>query len=84
MNNDNMPDFFQQYQFNSLSVCVLLLIYNIWKSNYEYFYLLWNKLILLDYTSLIIIINIIGIYLFLKNLTFEINIHFTIKHNYTL
>jgi hypothetical protein len=79
-----MPDFFQQYQFNSLSVCVLLLIYNIWKSNYEYFYLLWNKLILLDYTSLIIIINIIGIYLFLKNLTFEINIHFTIKHNYTL
>jgi len=84
MNNDNMPDFFQQYQFNSLSVCVLLLIYNIWKSNYEYIYLLWNKLILLDYTSLIIIINIIGIYLFLKNLTFEINIHFTIKHNYTL
>jgi hypothetical protein len=84
MNNDNMPDFFQQYQFNSLSVCVLLFIYNIWKSNYEYIYLLWNKLILLDYTSLIIIINIIGIYLFLKNLTFEINIHFTIKHNYTL
>jgi hypothetical protein len=79
-----MPDFFQQYQFNSLSVCVLLFIYNIWKSNYEYIYLLWNKLILLDYTSLIIIINIIGIYLFLKNLTFEINIHFTIKHNYTL
>jgi hypothetical protein len=76
-----MPDFFQQYQFNSLSVCVLLLIYNIWKSNYEYIYLLWNKIILLDYTSLIIIINIIGIYLFLKNLSFEINIHFTIKHN---
>jgi len=75
-----MAEFIQNYNFNSLYICLLLLIYNIWKSNYEYINIILNKLYLLNYISLIIIINIIGLYLFLKNLSFEINIKWTIKY----
>ena len=31
-----MPDFIQNYNINGLYVCLLLFVYNIWKSNYEY------------------------------------------------
>ena len=75
-----MPEFIQNYNFNSLYICLLLLMYNIWKSNYEYINMILNKLYLLNYTSLIIVINIIGLYLFLKNLSFEVNIKWTIKY----
>jgi hypothetical protein len=75
-----MPEFIQNYNFNSLYICLLLLIYNIWKSNYEYINIILKKLYLLNYTSLIIVINIIGLYLFLKNLSFELNIKWTIKY----
>ena len=75
-----MPEFIQNYNFNSLYICLLLFIYNIWKSNYEYINIILTKLYLLNYASLIIIINIIGLYLFLKNLSFEVNIKWTIKY----
>ena len=75
-----MPEFIQNYNFTSLYICLLLLMYNIWKSNYEYINIVLNKLYLLNYTSLIIAINIIGLYLFLKNLSFEVNIKWTIKY----
>ncbi len=74
-----MPEVIQNYNFNSLYVCLLLLVYNIWKNNYEYINIFLNKIYLLNYTSLFIVINIIGLYLFLKKLTFEINIKYTIK-----
>jgi len=74
-----MPEVNQNYNFNSLYVCLLLLVYNIWKNNYEYINIFLNKIYLLNYTSLFIVINIIGLYLFLKKLTFEINIKYTIK-----
>jgi hypothetical protein len=34
-----------------------------------------------NYKSIILIINIIGLYLLLKKLSFEINIKWTIKYN---
>jgi hypothetical protein len=60
----------------SLYICLLLFIYNIWKSNYEYINIIFNKLYLLNYTPIIIILNIIGLYLFLKNISFEVNIKY--------
>lgn len=75
-----MPEFTQNYNFNSLYISLLLLIYNIWNSNYQYINIILNKLYLFNYTSLIVVINIIGLYLFLKKLSFEINIKWTIKY----
>ena len=75
-----MPEFIQNYNFNSLYICLLLLIYNVWKSNYQYINIILSKLYLFNYTSFMIVINIIGLYLFLKNLSFEVNIKWTIKY----
>ena len=58
-----MPEFIQN--FNSLYICLLLFIYNIWKSNNTFINLILDKLYLLNYTSLFIVINLIGLYLFL-------------------
>jgi hypothetical protein len=73
-----MPNFIQNYNINSLYIFLILLIYNIWKLNFEYIniilYKILYKIYLLDYTSFFIVINIIGLYLFLKNFSFEINI----------
>jgi hypothetical protein len=74
-----MPELIQNYSFNSLYICLLLLMYNVWKSNYEYINIILSKIYLLNYTSFIIIINILGIYLFLKNISFEVNIKWSIK-----
>jgi hypothetical protein len=73
-----MPEI--NYNFNSLYVCLLLIIYNIWKTNYEYINIIVNKLYLLNYTSLIIIINIYGLYLILTKISFEINIKCSIMY----
>jgi hypothetical protein len=75
-----MPDFIQNYNINSLYICLILLGYNIWKYNFEYINIILHKLYLLNYTSFIIIINLIAIYLFLKNLSLEVNIKFSVKY----
>jgi hypothetical protein len=75
-----MPDFIQNYNINSLYICLLLLVFNIWKSNYDYINIILNKLCLLNYTSFIIMINIVGLYLFLKNVSFEVNIKCSLKY----
>jgi len=75
-----MPEFIQNYNFNILYMSLLLIIYNIWKSNYEYVNIILSKLYLLNYASLMIVINIIGLYLFLKNVSFEVNIKWSIKY----
>jgi len=75
-----MPDFVQNYNINSLYICLLLLFYNIWKSNYEYINIIFSKIYLLNYTSFIIIINIIGLYLFLRNLSLEVNLKCSLKY----
>ena len=75
-----MPELIQNYNFNILYISLLIIIYNIWKSNYEYVNIILSKLYLLNYASIMIVINIIGLYLFLKNLSFEVNIKWTIKY----
>ena len=75
-----MPNFIQNYNINSFYVCIILLLYNAYKSNLDYINIILYKLYLFNYTSVIISINIIGLYLFLKNLTFEININYSIKY----
>jgi hypothetical protein len=75
-----MPDFIQKYNINILYICLILLSYNIWITNCYYIDIILNKLYLLNYTSFIIIINIIGLCLLLINLTLEINIHFSLKY----
>ncbi len=75
-----MPEFIQNYNLNILYICLLLIMYNIWKSNYEYINIILSKLYLFDYTSFIIVINIIGLYFFIKKLSFEVNINWSIKY----
>lgn len=74
-----MPEFNQNFNFNSLYVCLLLLLYNILKDNYGYIVLVYNKLCLLNYYSLLIFINIFGLYFILTKLSFELNIRTSIK-----
>ena len=77
---NEMYEFIQNYNFNSLYICLLLFVYNVYTSNYELINIILNKIYLLNYTSLIIIINIIGLYLFLKNLSFEVHIKCSVKY----
>jgi hypothetical protein len=75
-----MPEFIQTYNCNSLYICLLVILYNIWKTNYQLINIILGKLCLFNYWSLMIVINIIGLYLFLKNLSFEIYIKWSIKY----
>ena len=75
-----MPEFIQTYNINSVYICLLLLVYNIWKSNYECINLIANKLYLFNYTSFIIAINLIGVYLFLKNVSLELSVKWSLKY----
>jgi len=75
-----MPEFIQNYNLNSLYICLLLLIYNVWNSNNQYINIILTKLYLFNHTSFVILINIIGLYIFLKNLSFEVNIKWSIKY----
>jgi hypothetical protein len=72
-----MLNFMQDYNLNIniLYISLFLLI-----SKYELIFIIFNKLYLLNYTSFFIIINIIGLYLFIKNISFEINLKFNIKY----
>jgi hypothetical protein len=74
-----MPELNQTYNFNSLYICLIIILYNIFISNYEYIKLFIGKITLYNYTSLILIINIIGIYLFLKNVIFEVKFKISYK-----
>jgi len=68
------------HTYNCNSLFWIVILYNIFITNYEYIKLFINKIILFNYISLIIFINIIGIYLFLKNITFEINFKISYKN----
>ena len=77
---NKMSNFEQIYNINILYICLLLLVYNIWKLNYEYINIILNKIYLLNYNSFIIVINIIGLYLFLKKISLEVNIKCSLKY----
>ena len=74
-----MPEFIQNYNFNSLYVCLLLILCNILRDNYSYILIIYNKFYLFNYYSLLIFINILGLYFILTKLTFEFNIRTSIK-----
>jgi hypothetical protein len=66
-----MPEF--EYNFSSLYILLGIILYNIINSNYQYIRFIIDRIILFNSVSFIFIINIVGIYLFLKNIRFEIN-----------
>jgi hypothetical protein len=72
-----MLNFIQDYNLNIniLYVCIFLLM-----SKYELIFTILNKLYLFNNTSIFIIINIIGLYLFIKNISFEINLKLNFKY----
>jgi hypothetical protein len=74
-----MPEFRQIYNFNSLWIFVFFCTLNF--NYYEYIFLLFNKIYLCNTLTFFIIINIIGLYLFLKNINFEINIKLNMSYN---
>jgi hypothetical protein len=74
-----MPEVNKTYNFDTMYIFGIILLYTIFTSNYEYIKLFISKIILFNYSSLLIFINIIGIYLFLKNISFEINLKISYK-----
>jgi hypothetical protein len=74
-----MPEYITNVNFNSMYICILLLLYNIWKSHYHFITFILDKLYLQNSTLFIIMVNIVGLYLFLKNIHFEINIKISYK-----
>jgi hypothetical protein len=74
-----MPEVNQNYNFNCLYIFGIILLYNIFTANYDYIKLFTTKIILFNYSSFIILINVIGLYFFLKNLVFEINCKISYK-----
>ena len=75
-----MPEVNKTYSFDSIYILGIILVYIIFTSNYEYIKLFISKITLYNYASLIIFINITGIYLLLKNISFEINFKISYKN----
>jgi len=75
-----MPEVNKTYSFDSIYILGIILVYIIFTSNYEYIKLFISKITLYNYESLIIFINITGIYLLLKNISFEINFKISYKN----
>jgi hypothetical protein len=75
-----MPEVNNTYNFDSMYIFGIILLYSIFTSNCEYIKLFITKIMLFNYSSLIIFINITGIYLFLKNIAFEINFKISYKN----
>lgn len=76
-----MPVFNQTYNLNSLYLCLLLILYDIWKTNNDYINMFLNKIYLLNYTSIFIIINVLGLILILRKLSFGISVNCSITYN---
>ena len=74
-----MIDLMEITDLNAVYILIILIISIIYDISYNNY--LYNYLILLNYTSCFLIINIIGLYLFLKNfkmrVRFNLNIQFT-------
>jgi hypothetical protein len=71
-----MPEYIKRYNYSSLVVVIALVMYNIIKFNYNIIQVVITKIMAFDYNSLIIIINIIGLYLMLQKLSIEIRIKY--------
>jgi hypothetical protein len=71
-----MLEYIKDIKINIIYLFIFLLL-----SKYDILLIVLHKLYLLNYTSLFILLNIIGLYLFIKNISFEINLRFNIKYN---
>jgi hypothetical protein len=71
-----MLEYIKDIKINIIYLFIFLLL-----SKYDILIIILNKLYLFNYTSLFILLNIIGLYLFIKNISFEINLKFNIKYN---
>ena len=66
-----MPDYIQEYNFNSVYISIILLV--AYHTNYKYYIdVLLSNIYLLNYTSLLIIINLICLYIMLTRITIEV------------
>ncbi len=74
--NYKMLEYIKDIKINIIYLFIFLLL-----SKYDILIIILNKLYLFNYTSLFILLNIIGLYLFIKNISFEINLKFNIKYN---
>lgn len=79
-----MSELFKTYHFPGLYVCTAIIMYNICCINYEYEFIniIFNKIYLLDYGLYIIILNAVGLCLFLKNVSFAIHVGGSIIYNH--
>ncbi len=75
-----MINYKQNYNLSSIYICMVLIVYNIYNSNYNYINRIINQIFLFNYTSVFIIINIIGLYLLLNNISFELKISCSVKY----
>ena len=71
-----MIDLMEVTDLNAVTILIIAIICDIFYNNY-----LYNYMILLNYTSCFLIINIIGLYLFLKY--FKIRVRFNLNIDFT-
>jgi len=78
--------FSNKIKFDGLYVCLALVIYNLCRTNYYTLYDLMCNVIhiitceLYVSTTCLIVINVIGLYVFLRNVKFEICIQGTMSY----
>jgi hypothetical protein len=72
-----MLDIMEIIDFNAVNILIISIICDIFYNNY-----LYNSLVLLNHTSYFLIINIIGLYLFLKYFKIRIRFNLNIQFNY--
>ena len=72
-----MIDILEATDLNAVYILFIAIIYDIYYNKY-----LYNYLILLNYTSCFLIINIIGIYLFLKYFKIQVRFNLSIQFTY--
>lgn len=77
-----MINYNKNFVLNGMYAFILIILYNIYNSNY--INRIINQIYILNYTSVFILINIIGLYLLLQHLSFEIKIICTLKYNLLL
>ena len=75
-----MPDYIQEYNFNSVYISIILLV--AYHTNYKYYIdVLLSNIYLLNYTSLLIIINIICLYIMLTRIKINVEVKWSVKYN---
>ncbi len=81
-----MTELFKTYHFPGLYACAAIILYNICCTNCSYYFefinIIFNKIYLLDYGLYIIILNAVGLCLFLKNVSFAIHVGGSITYNH--